>query len=199
MNKLIFFLAITLFSTVTFGQEDKELYNHYEDEETPAKFHRSSEIGVDAIFSASTYGGIAGIGVKYGFVVAPNLIVGPSVRLQRTWTKAINNSTSYAFNVYGGGGFIHYRIMNYFFVGAELEALSSPFNYINPTGGRTWVMTALCGGGFSHSFGDFRLNAGIMYDIVNSQNSPYRYGYVIRNSQGVPQPIIYRIALFFPI
>lgn len=197
MTKLIFFLAISLFSGMTFGQEDKELYNNYEEDEPSSKFKPSQEIGFDALFSASTYGGIAGLGVKYGFVVKPNLIVGPSVRFQRTWTK--NYSTSYAFNVYGGGGFIHYRIMNYFFIGAEVEALSSPFNYLNPTGGRTWVMTALCGGGFSHSFGDFRLNAGIMYDIINSQNSPYRYGYIIRNSQGVLQPIIYRLALFFPI
>lgn len=197
MNKLILFLLIALSSSVFYAQEDKELYN-YDDEET-TKFKPSQELGFDGVFSASTYGGIAGIGAKYGFVVRENLIVGPSLRFQRTWTKAVGTGQAYNFNVYGGGGFIHYRIMNYFFIGAEVEALSTPYNYLAPTQARTWTMTALCGGGFSHSFGDWRLNAGIMYDIVNSGKSPYRYGYFIRNSQGVLQPVIYRLALFFTI
>lgn len=197
MNKWI---AIFLFSScfqLAFAQEDKELYLNDEPEEE--KFRPSQELGIDVIFSAGTFGGVAGGGVKYGFVFKENLIAGPSVRFQHTWSKAVNSNSSYAFNVYGGGGFLHYRIMNYFFIGTEIEALSSPFNVVVPQQARTWVITALCGGGFSHDFGGFRLNAGIMYDIINSPNSPYRYGYFVKNSAGVVQPIVYRLAIFLPI
>lgn len=198
MIKYLVFCFVCLCSLTGFSQEDTDLYYH-DEEETPKKFQPSQELGFDALFSASTFGGIAGIGVKYGFVVKENLIVGPSVRYQRNWTKAVSNTVSYSANIYGGGGFLHYRFLNYFFVGTEIEALSSPFNYAAPQVGRVWAMTALTGGGFSRDFGDMRLNAGIMYDIINSVNSPYRYGYFIRNEQGVLQPIMYRLSLFFEI
>lgn len=198
MIKHLIFGCFCLFTLSGISQDDKDLYYH-DEEETPKKFQPSQEIGFDAIFSASTFGGIAGVGVKYGFVVKENLIVGPSVRYQRNWTKAVSTAVSYTANVYGGGGFLHYRMFNYFFIGTEIEALSSPFNYIAPQNGRVWAMTAFTGGGFSRDFGDWRLNAGIMYDVINSANSPYRYGYVIRNQQGVLQPVIYRLALFFEI
>lgn len=199
MIKQLIFGCFCILSLSALSQDDKELYYQDEEEDVPKKFQPSQEIGFDALFSASTFGGIAGIGVKYGFVVKKNLIVGPSVRYQRNWTKAVANSTSFSANIYGGGGFLHYRFLNYFFIGTDIEALSSPYNYIAPQNGRVWALTALTGGGFSRDFGDMRLNAGIMYDIVNSVNSPYRYGYFIRNQQGILQPVMYRIALFFEI
>lgn len=196
MKRLFFFFLII--SSVSFSQEDTELY--YADEEEATNDKRiPQELGLDAVFSVSTFSGIAGVGLKYGFEVKKNLVVGPSVRFQRTWSKPVFTGAAYGFSVYGGGGFVHYRLLNYFFIGTEIEVLSSPFNVIIPAQGRTWVATALTGGGFSRAFENFRLNAGVYYDIVNSPNSPYRYGYFIKNSAGIVQPIMYRLAIFFPI
>ena len=44
-----------------------------------------SDIGFDGYVGASNVGGSFGLGVKYGLKTSENLIVGPSVRLQRVW------------------------------------------------------------------------------------------------------------------
>jgi hypothetical protein len=63
-----------------------------------------------------------------------------------------------------------------------------------------WVPTVLIGGGFSMEIQEtWRLNLGIMYDVVDHQNSPLRTQYFMRNSQNVLIPVIYRLAFFFPI
>lgn len=184
------------FALASFSQEDKELYNDYEEETDEPRV--GNEIGIDFQFSASNLGGVAGGGLKLGYGYNKNIIFGPSIRYQRSWFK--NNGLNGGYAVYGGGGFIHFRLYDYLFVGAEVEILSNPINYINPYGGRTWVPTALIGGGFSHSFNDsFRLNAGIMYDIVDHDNSPFRPGYVMKKENGALIPVVYRIALFLPI
>jgi len=45
----------------------------------------------------------------------------------------------------------------------------------------------------------WRLNLGIMYDVVNSLNSPLRTQYFMRNAQQQLLPVIYRITFFFPL
>ena len=49
-----------------------------------------------------------------------------------------------------------------------------------------------------------RINAGIMYDVIDAQNSPFRRSYFMqkKTSDGSPAgflPIIYRIAFFIPL
>lgn len=196
MNKSLILAALLSLGQFSFAQEDKELYNNYEPEEEEVDF--GNEIGFDFQFNASTLGGIAGGGLKLGFQQKKDLIYGPSVRLQRTWYN--NQGIKGNYSVYGGGAFIHYRLFDYLFVGAEFELLSNPINYINPYGGRQWVLTGLLGGGFSHSFNNsFRLNAGIMYDVLDQPNSPFRQGYVLKKENGALIPVLYRIAIFLPI
>jgi hypothetical protein len=173
-----------------------------------------TEIGVDGAFSYSSSlvkTGNVGIGLKYGFVFNENFIVGPSFRYQRTWTNNTLTGMSSGFNIYGGGVFGHYRIANYLFLGAELEFLRSPFTnngFLTQTSSK-WVGTCLLGGGFSHLFNDtWRLNAGIYYDIMDvpnptnpnntNPNSPLQ-PYTLRKANGTIIPVLYRIAVFFPI
>ena len=167
---------------------------------------RGSEIGVDVIFSASTFGGTAGMGLKYGVNFGEYLIAGPSVRYQRTWNKNSYTGAQGAFNVYGGGAFLHARFYNALFAGAEFEMLSSPytsFGYL--TSGKNWVPTLFIGGGFSMEFNEsVRLNIGMMYDVINSPNSPFRNTYFVQKKTSTGEsagylPIIYRIAFFFPL
>lgn len=177
-----------------------------------------SEIGIDLMFSYSSgqYNtGTIGLGGKYGFLFNDgSIILGPSVRYHRTWTNNPFNTTNSTtgFNIYGGGGFIHYRFANFLFVGSEIEVLRSPYtnNGFLSLNNPKWVPTLLLGGGFSGMIGDsFRLNAGVMYDVLDipsptdpnnpNPNSPLQ-PYVARNkTTGVVIPIIYRIAFFIPI
>lgn len=205
------FLALILVVSSThfsFSQEDTELYLKNEEEETTEKkFTPYNELGADLHFSASTFGGTGGIGLKFGIVRNKYLSFGPSVRYHYSYYKNYGLTGSYS--VYGGGAFIHGRFFNYLFVGFEFELLSNPYSYTNGiiSAKRAWAPTGLLGFGFSHAFGEeqnFRLNAGIMYDIIDSPNSPFRAGYFMKkqttNGQpGALIPLIYRIAFFFKL
>jgi hypothetical protein len=172
-----------------------------------------TEFGLDGTFWASfgqIRSGTIGFGMKYGLKFGENVILGPSVRYQRYWTNNTLTGTSGGNNVYGGGAFIHGRFSNVIFVGAEVEALRSPFtNNGLLTNSSKWVGTCLIGGGFSREFNEsFRLNAGVFYDILDvpnpanpnnpNPNSPLQ-PYLTKKPNGQVIPIIYRIALFIPL
>lgn len=170
--------------------------------------NEGSEIGIDLIASASNLGGTVGGGLKYGVKFGQYFIAGPSVRYQRTWNKNNYTGTQGGFNVYGGGGFLHARFYNALFLGTEFEVLSSPYTsngFYDPTG-NSWVPTLFVGGGFSMEFNEaVRLNVGIMYDVINKANSPFRNTYFVQKKDAATGavagylPIIYRIAFFFPL
>jgi len=198
MKHLLIFLFALCTSFPLLSQEDEEEQTYQEEEELPAAPVSGREVGVDLNLSASTIGGSGGLGLKFGFVRNEQFVFGPSIRYQHSWSNF--NGIKTGFSVYGAGGFFHVRLYEYLFAGAEIELLSSPIQNGYISANRTWVPVALVGGGFSHAFGpNFRLNAGIMYDVVNSNNSPLRQGYFMRNKQGILLPVLYRIAFFFPL
>lgn len=200
MKKILLLLAVGLSFSLQAQEEeeDTELYIKTEEEQPVKEKPHSKELGFDLHFGASQFSGTAGLGLKYGFFLKKNLIAGPSVRFQRSWYNINGIKGGYA--IYGGGAFIHQRFYNYFFAGAEFELLSTPFNYTNPAVGRTWAPTFLVGGGFSRSFTpSFRVNAGIMYDIINHANSPFRVGYTMKKENGQYIPVIYRLAFFITL
>ncbi len=159
---------------------------------------QGTEFGLDGYFSASNFSGNLGIGVKYGFLLSENFIIGPSLRYQRVWVK--NFGDKYVHNIFGGGIFAHYRFLDYLFVGTEIEIFKSPLNYGSYFGSKQTIATAFVGGGFSHLFSQIRINAGIFYDVIDSLNSPFRQGYQVKNKQnGALVPIIYRIGIFIPL
>ncbi|MFT5779429.1 MAG: hypothetical protein ACI837_002387 [Crocinitomicaceae bacterium] len=160
-----------------------------------------TEVGFDGYFGASTNGGSFTIGGKYGLKFGEYFITGPSLRYQRSWTNNANTGQKSSFNVFGGGVFGHARFFNALFVGAEFEMLKTPLNDFGQiTSTKNWVPTLFIGGGYSQEFNEkFRINAGIMYDVINSPESPLRAGYFMRNSQQKLLPLIYRLALFIPI
>lgn len=160
-----------------------------------------TEIGLDGAFYASNLGGAFGIGAKYGWIINESVIVGPSARFQRSWSQPLYTTTTASANIFGGGAFLHARFFNSLFVGAELELLRSPyFNFGGYTNTSRWALTGFVGGGFSMEVNEkWRLNLGIMYDVINSQNSPLRPQYFMRNSLGQLLPVIYRVTFFFPL
>lgn len=185
-----------------FSQED----DYYDEEPTSSRSGgfsgkiQGSEIGVDGYFGASTNGGSFTVGLKYGMKFSENFIAGPSIRYQRTWNTNFNTEQTSGFNVYGGGLFAHGRFFKALFVGAEFEMMRTPVNYALLTAQPSWVPCLFIGGGYSQEINNsWRINLGIMYDIINNLNSPFRSGYLLQNAQGARVPVIYRIAFFFPI
>lgn len=178
-----------------FGQ-DTDLY--LPEEPSNSSRNASKELGFEFAFHASNLGGTVGGAMKLAFINENNFVVGPSIRLQRNWYNNLGLKTNWS--IYGGGVFAHYRMYEYLFAGAEFELLSTPFSNGFFSTNRTWAPTLLVGAGFSRAFSDnFRLNAGIMYDVINSTNSPFRQGYFMRKENGAYIPVIYRIAFFIPI
>lgn len=164
-----------------------------------------SDIGFDGYVGASNVGGSFGLGVKYGLKTSENLIVGPSVRLQRVWYNnlGIKNSA----NIYGGGVFAHYRYENALFAGVEFEMLRNPYNFVTfSDNNKMWAPTLFLGAGFSKEYNQkIRLNIGLFYDLINAENSPFRPGYFmkIKDSQTGQVtkilPFIYRLSVFIPL
>jgi hypothetical protein len=166
--------------------------------------YNGSELGVELFAGASNIGGSVGGDLKYAAILNENWAVGPSFRLQRTWSN--NLGQKMGFSIYGGGVYAHYRIKNTLFVGGEYELLKSPYNFIFFNySSKQWASTLFLGGGFSRDFNHkIRVNGGIFYDIINAENSPFRSSYSVRikNEMGVivrTLPIIYRITFFFPL
>ncbi len=158
---------------------------------------QGTEIGFDGYVSISNQVGNIGVGVKYGFNLSDNFIIGPSIRYQRLW---INNfGEQYSHNIYGGGIFAHYRFLDYFFVGTEIEFFKTRINFYNYYSPTRVVPTVFVGGGFSYAWENFRLNAGIFYDLVDDMYSPFRITYQVKKANGVIVPLIYRIGIFIPL
>ena len=162
-----------------------------------------SEIGLEIVAGGSNLGGSVGGDLKYAAVLNENFALGPSFRMQRTWYN--DSGQKFGFSIYGAGVFAHYRLKNVVFAGIEFEALHCPINYVNVNSSKSWLSTLFIGGGFSRDFNHkIRINAGVFYDVINADNSPFRssYNFNIKNEAGQIVkilPMIYRISLFFPI
>ena len=184
-------IALTMLLTIGHSQAQVEGY----------------ELGLDGFFSASTMGGGIGLGPKFGFRMNENLILGPSIRYQRSWSKNNFTGQEFSFNNYGGGFFLHGRYRNTVYGGFELEFLRNSSGFIDTSAVfKRVVPTLFICGGFSKEFNNWiRLNIGLYYDVINSLNSPFRSSYVlsIKNPQtgAITRylPLIYRLSFFFPI
>jgi hypothetical protein len=165
---------------------------------------QSSELGIEAFGGGSQLGGTFGGELKFAAKLPNNLIIGPSFRLQRSWSNYLNMQTQ--FTIYGGGAFAHMRYQDKIFAGVEFQMLHSPFNFITfQSGQKKWAPTLFVGGGFYLKLTPkINLNLALFYDVINADNSPFRssYNFRIKNEFGQVVrilPIIYRITLFIPL
>jgi len=164
----------------------------------------SSELGIEAYGGGSNLGGTFGGELKYAAKLANNLVVGPSFRLQRSWSNYLAMQSH--FTIYGGGAFAHLRVQEKIFVGMEFQMLRSPYNFTTfQTQAKKWAPTLFVGGGFYLNLAPkINLNLALFYDLINAQNSPFRssYNFKMKNQAGQVVkilPIIYRITLFIPL
>jgi len=177
------------------------------------------EIGIEiAAASASSLGGTiggalrAGLGEAYGDHKEGSAF-GVILRYQHIWNTNNFTGLGASNSLFGGGVYWHYRFMEWFFVGAEMEYIKNPFILPPNQSGTTrqWMLAAFVGGGASKDFNWVRLNLGVQYDIADALRDPLRpspfrnqYFIKIRNSAQPSAgarylPVIYRLTFFFPI
>jgi hypothetical protein len=166
--------------------------------------YMGSELGLEPYVGFSNMGGAVGGELKYAARLSENLLIGPSLRVQRTWAN--NLGVQSQMTTWGGGVFAHYRYQDLIFGGVEFQYLKSPFSFVNPLEVvRPWSPTLMLGGGFYLKLTDkVRLNAALFYDVINAPNSPFRssYTFQIKNEFGQVVrilPIIYRLTFFIPL
>lgn len=174
---------------------------------------KNYEIGAEIqAASFSNLGGSVGGGLKFSIVEDETVAFGPSFRYQYMWSNNTFTGLSSSASTFGGGGFLHYRFMDWFYAGTEIELLQNPFNAVDPT--KNWTLTGFIGGGISREWDWVRFNFGILYDVVDALKdplttnpSPLRRDYFVKRSNPNPQggtqgsylPIIYRVTFFFPL
>ena len=169
---------------------------------------RNYELGVEIMAaSGSNLGGSVGGALKFAIVENKELAFGPSIRYQYFWSNNQFTGVDHNRSVFGGGGFIHYRFLDWFYVGSEIEVIQNPMTTVNPQ--NRWGLTGFIGGGIHKDFDWVHLNAGLLYDVVdamkdplNHNGSPLRNSYFMRVGQPPNQrllPIIWRITFFFPL
>lgn len=177
------------------------------------------EIGVEiAAASISSMGGTVGGAIRAGLGEAygehnEGVAYGVMFRYQHLWNQNNFTGVGASGSLYGAGLYAHYRFMEWFFIGAEMEYIRNPF--IIPQGqnvpNRKWTLAAFVGGGASKDFDWVRLNLGVQYDIADAlrdplRPSPFRNQYFIRlrnsaqpGAGGSYLPLIYRLTFFFPL
>lgn len=171
------------------------------------------EIGVEITgASGSNQSGLIGGVLKFSFVSDLEednyLAFGPAVRYQYFWTNNIETGIKGNGSMLGFGGYCHFRFLEWFYAGTELEVIQNPFSPVS-----NWTPVGFLGGGIHKDFDFVHLNAGLMYDVVDglrdplSQvSSPLANNYFIRKQNPTnPQqaggyiPIIARVTFFFPL
>jgi len=123
-------------------------------------------------FSLGSYTSI-GIEPMVGYKIIPRLSLGVKVRYD--YIKDNRYSSSYTASNYGGSLFTRLSVIKQLYLHAEYAG----YNYENydETGsqGREWVPFFFVGAGFRQPLGGrAALNVQILFDVLNSEKSPYR-------------------------
>ena len=163
--------------------------------------------------SGSNLGGSIGGALKFAFVDDEEIAFGPILRMQYFWSNNIEMGFSGNRTFYGGGAFLHYRFLDWFYLGSEVEMNQAINTFNNPS--RRWSPAVFIGGGIHKQLSPkISLNAGMLYDVadalrdpITSNPSAFSLGYFLqRNNPATPNqggggyfPIIARVTFFFPL
>ena len=175
------------------------------------------EIGVELNAAGfSNLGGSIGGAVRGGlaeYTYDEATAYGVILRYQRIWTNNSFTGQSGSGDMFGLGAYWHYRFMEWFFIGAELELVRNTLilsQTIGQSQGRWQLAGFLCAGA-SKDFDWVRVNLGLQYDVVDAirdetKQGPFRNEYFLRltnptqpGAGGRYLPLIYRLTFFFPI
>lgn len=179
-----------------------------------AQSDKDYEVGLEiGNFSFSTITSSVDMALKFAIVDDEELAYGPILRTKFWRSNNIETGFVGSQSFFGFGGFLHYRTMEWFYLGAEIEYNQNSFANMNQLDNSQWNLAAFIGGGIHRKLGEsnFHLNAGMMFDLVDalrdplttnpSNFSPY---YFLRRSNpqnpgagGQFVPLIYRITFLY--
>ncbi len=106
-----------------------------------------------------------------GYRVTPAMDIG--TRITYIYSKYKSYGYSYSYNDFGASIFTRYHLFNFIFVQAEFEELSAQYYTIDGTKSRRWVPGLFLGGGIYQHVGATFLHVGILYNLLDTQYSPY--------------------------
>jgi hypothetical protein len=124
-------------------------------------------------FSFGSYTSI-GIEPMVGYKIIPRLSVGLKIRYDYVQHKY--NGTTYSYSDYGGSLFSRLSLFKRLYVHAEYATYNyESTNYVDPENSeRIWVPFFFVGAGFNQPIGGrASLNAQILFDVLQSDKSPY--------------------------
>lgn len=126
-------------------------------------------------FSFGTYTSI-GVEPMIGYKIIPRLSVG--VKIRYDYVKYNGSGIDYSYSNYGGSIFTRLNVIKRLYLHAEYAGYNYEnfdFYEVDGTTSRIWVPYLFVGGGFNQPLGGrASLNAQILFDVLNNENSPYR-------------------------
>lgn len=166
MKTICFFILFLFISTGSFAQSElqKELDA---EEETTGFDKRKIYYGGYLNLSFGSYT-VIGIQPLVGYKFTPEFSGG--VQLLYEYSSYDNSS----YSNYGGSIFSRYRVIPQLYLHAEFSTINYELyrNYVE--GERTWVPFLYLGGGYSQPISkNTWLNAQVLFDVLQNENSPY--------------------------
>ncbi|NQU55386.1 MAG: hypothetical protein HQ522_22955 [Bacteroidetes bacterium] len=165
--KTIYFLSLFIvISLGSFAQSDlqKELDT---EEEVPGFDKSKLYFGGYMNLSFGSYT-VIGIAPLVGYKFTPEFSTG--IGLSYEYSSFDNSSASN----YGGSIFSRYRVVPQFYLHAEFSTINYQLFYDFEDGERTWVPFLFLGGGYSQPIAkNVWLNAQVLFDVLQNENSPY--------------------------
>jgi len=175
--KLFYILTLALFiSVVSFAQETDSTRV-----EQPAKENKVPKPQLDR--SRIYYGGyvtmnfssnysVIGAQPLVAYKLTPKLSVGGQFSYEYISDKRYNyeqNGSNYGFSI-----FTRYRVTPRLYAHTEFEMMSYKWFYFDGTDERKWAPMFFVGGGYSQPISkNVYLNAQVLFDVLNNENSPY--------------------------
>lgn len=134
-------------------------------------------------FGTNTYIDVSPL---WGYMINRNLSMGLGgtyIYTSREYFDPFSGQTfKYKGSLYGGRGFLRYRVFDNIYFHSEYEAINNEVQNINGDFQREWVPGFFVGGGvFQPAFGRGGVSLFIMYNVIHDDfRSPYGSPWVIR-------------------
>ena len=174
MKILILFLSVMFWVHTSYAQVQFQDTTTAEETVVPkAKIDKSKlYYGGNVNLSIGNYT-VIGATPLVGYKVSPQFSVGGQLAYE--YVRDRRYSTDYETSNYGLSIFSRYRVVPQLYVHAEFSEMN--YKLYNNLGGseRTWVPFLWLGGGFSQPISrNTWLNAQVLFDVINNENSPYK-------------------------
>lgn len=178
--KILFIFLFVILSLGAFTQD--QFLKSDSNEEELALFETSKMQESGKAASRIYYGGymnlsfgsytVIGVEPMVGYKFTEKLSAG--VKLRYDYIKDKRYIETYTTSNYGGSLFSRYRFIPQLYAHVEFASYSYELFYIDGSSEREWVPFLFVGGGYSQNLGgNVWLNAQILFDVLESSNSPY--------------------------